>query len=214
MILYPLFQRTVRTLWPVLIGPVDVQGLEHMPPAGPVLVISNHQSILDPILIQSFCRRPMYTMAKSSQYGSRLMRWLLPRLLAFPVRRYQVDPQAVRTVLRHLRRGDAVGIYIEGERSWDGRLQRPRRGTLRLLLKSGVPIVPVAIAGSYDVLPRWDHGLRRAPVRIVFGEPIRFPRLDGRAQREAVLPDAAERVMGAIRAQLQQAERGSASATR
>jgi 1-acyl-sn-glycerol-3-phosphate acyltransferase len=197
MILYRLFQRIVRTGWR-LIGPVEVRGLEHVPASGPVLVISNHQSILDPILTQSFCRRPMYTMAKSSQYGSRLMRWLLPRLLAFPVRRYQVDPQAVRTVLRHLHRGDAVGIYIEGERSWDGRLQRPRLGTLRLLLKSGVPVVPVAISGSYDVLPRWDHGLRRAPVRIIFGEPIRFPRLDRRADREAALPEAAERVMGAI----------------
>lgn len=213
MILYPLFQRTVRLLWH-LIGPVEVRGLEHLPASGPVLVISNHQSILDPILIQSFCRRPMYTMAKSSQYGSRLMRWLLPRLLAFPVRRYQVDPQAVRTVLRHLRQGDAVGIYIEGERSWDGRLQRPRLGTLRLLLKAGVPVVPVAIAGSYDVWPRWDHGLRRAPVRITIGEPIRFPRLDRRADRAAALPGAADAVMGAIQRQLEDAGAEKVAAAR
>lgn len=204
MILYPLFQRIVRTFWRA-IGPVEVLGLENVPATGPVLVISNHQSILDPILIQSFCRRPMYTMAKSSQYGSALMRWLLPRLLAFPVRRYQIDPLAVRNVLRHLQQGHAVGIYVEGERSWDGRLQRPRRGTLRLLLKSGVPIVPVAIAGSYDVLPRWSHGLRRASVRISFGTPIRFPRLERRADREAFLPEAAERLMGAIQRQLEDA---------
>ena len=201
MILYPLFQRTVRLLWHA-IGPMEVRGLEHVPASGPVLIIANHQSYLDPILIQSFCRRPMHTMAKSTQYASRLMGWLLPRLLAFPVRRYQVDPQSVRTVLRHLRHGDAVGIYIEGERSWDGRLQRPRLGTVRLLLKSGVPIVPVGIRGSYDVWPRWDHGLRRAPVRISFGPPIRFPRLDRRAAREAALPEAAERIMSAIHEQL------------
>lgn len=201
MILYPLFQRTVRLCWRT-IGPVDVRGLEHVPASGPVLIIANHQSYLDPILIQSFCRRPMHTMAKSTQYASALMRWLLPRLLAFPVRRYQVDPQSVRSVLRHLRQGHAVGIYIEGERSWDGRLQRPRLGTVRLLLKSGVPVVPVGISGSYDVWPRWDHGLRRAPVRISFGPPIRFPTLDRRAQREAALPDAARRIMAAIQEQL------------
>ncbi len=201
MILYPLFQRTVRLFWRA-IGPVDVRGLHNVPASGPVLIIANHQSYLDPILIQSFCPRPMHTMAKSTQYASPIMRWLLPRLLAFPVRRSQVDPQSVRSVLRHLRQGDAVGIYIEGERSWDGRLQRPRLGTVRLLLKSGVPVVPVGISGSYDVWPRWDHGLRRAPVRISFGPLLRFPRLDHRADREAALPGAARRIMAAIQEQL------------
>ncbi len=201
MILYPLFQRIVRLGWHA-IGPVEVRGLEHVPASGPVLIIANHQSYLDPILVQSFCRRPMHTMAKSTQYASGLMRWLLPRLLAFPVRRYQVDPQSVRTVLRHLHQGDAVGIYIEGERSWDGRLQRPRLGTVRLILKSGVAVIPVGISGSYDVWPRWDHGLRRAPVRIAFGPPLHFPRLDRRRERDAALSEAAERIMTAIREQM------------
>lgn len=201
MILYRLFQNIVRLGWRA-IGPVEVRGLENVPQTGPVLVIGNHQSYLDPILVQSFCRRPMHTMAKSTQYGSTVMRWLMPRLLAFPVRRYQVDPQAVRTVLRHLRRGDAVGIYIEGERSWDGRLQAPRLGTLRVILKSGVPVVPVSIAGTYDVWPRWHGRLQRAPVRITFGKPLHFPRLDRRADREAALDSTAAAIMGALQRQL------------
>jgi 1-acyl-sn-glycerol-3-phosphate acyltransferase len=201
MILYPLFQRLVRLGWRV-IGPVEVEGLEHVPRTGPVLVIANHQSILDPILVQSFCRRPMYTMTKSTQFSSAVMRWLLPRILAFPVRRFTVDPQAVRTVLRLLARGQAVGIYIEGERSWDGRLQPPRLGTLRLILKAGVPIVPVGVSGSYDVWPRWARGIRRARVRIRFGPVIRFPALDRREQREQALPGTADHLMGAIRALL------------
>ncbi len=201
MILYPLFQRIVRLGWH-FIGPVEVRGLQNGPRSGPVLIIANHQSILDPILIQSFCRRPMYTLTKSTQFGSPVMHWLLPRLLAIPVRRFQVDPQAVRSVRRHLIRGDAVGIYIEGERSWDGRLQSPRLGTVRLLLKAGVPVVPVGISGSYDVWPRWGRGLRRAPIRISFGEPLRFPRLDRREEREAAVPAAADTIMSAIRAQL------------
>jgi 1-acyl-sn-glycerol-3-phosphate acyltransferase len=198
MILYPLFQRIVRTFWRA-IGPVEVRGLENVPASGAVLVIANHQSILDPILIQSFCPRPIHTMAKSTQYASPIMRRLLPRLLAFPVRRYQVDPQAVRKVLRHLQQGDAVGIYIEGERSWDGRLQPPRLGTLRVILKSGAPVVPVAIAGSYDVWPRWHRRIHRAPVRITFGSPLRFPRLDRRRDRDAALDDTAAAIMGALR---------------
>ena len=201
MILYPLFQRTVRLGWH-LIGPMEVQGLENVPRSGPALIIANHQSILDPILIQSFCRRPMYTLTKSTQFNSKVMRWLLPRLLAIPVRRFQVDPQSVRSVRRHLARGDAVGIYIEGERSWDGRLQKPRLGTIRLILRVGVPVIPVGISGSYDVLPRWGRTLRRAPVRISFGKPLHFPRLERREDREAALSAAADTVMTAIRAQL------------
>ncbi len=201
MIVYRLCQHIVRLGWRA-IGPVELRGLENVPRSGPVLIIANHQSILDPILIQSFCRRPMYTLTKSTQFASATMRWLLPRLLAIPVRRFQVDPQAVRSVRRHLARGDAVGIYIEGERSWDGRLQKPRLGTVRLVLREGVPVIPVGISGSYDVWPRWARGLRRARIRISFGEPLHFPRLERRADREAAVPGTAATIMNAIQAQL------------
>src|SRR5690606_38543582 len=76
--------------------------------------------------------------------------------------RFEPDPQAVRLVLRRLREGHGVGLYIEGERSWGGRPQAPRRGTVRLILRAGVPVVPAAIAGSYEAWPRWtgDSGVR------------------------------------------------------
>lgn len=203
MILYPLCQWIVRTGFP-LIGRLDVRGLENIPAGGPFLLIANHQSILDPLLIQSVVRRPVHTMAKSTQFASPVMRSLMPRILSFPVRRYRVDPQAVRMVLRRLREGQGVGIYVEGERSWDGRLQEPRLGTVRLLLKAGVPVVPCGISGSYDVWPRWSHAIRRAPVCIRFGAPMMFPHLDRREDRERALPEATERLMGAIRKLLEQ----------
>src|SRR5690606_30774042 len=128
MILYRLCQGIVRAGWP-LVGRLHVRGTEHVPASGPFLLIANHQSILDPILIQTFCPRTLHTMAKSTQFASPPMRWLMPRLKSFPVRRFEPDPQAVRLALRRLQEGHGVGIYIEGERSWDGRLQAPRRGT-------------------------------------------------------------------------------------
>ncbi|HEX7049509.1 MAG TPA: lysophospholipid acyltransferase family protein [Longimicrobiales bacterium] len=197
MILYRLCQAIVRAGWP-LIGPLDVRGLGNVPADGPFLLVANHQSILDPILIQTVCPRPIHTMAKSTQFASPFFAWLMPRLLSFPVRRYQVDPQAVRIALRHLGAGRAVGIYVEGERSWDGRLQPPRLGTIRLVLKAGVPVVPCGISGSYDVWPRWGRGPRRAPVRISFGAPLRFPQYDRRGDRDAVLPEVADRIMRAL----------------
>lgn len=197
MTLYRFCQATVRALWP-LVGRLDVQGLHHIPRSGPFLLVANHQSILDPILIQAVCPRPVHTMAKSTQFTSSIFAWLMPRLLSFPVRRFEIDPQAVRYVLRKLGEGEAVGIYVEGERSWDGRLQPPRLGAVRLVLKAGVPVVPVSIRGAYDAWPRWHRSLRRETISIRFGETLDFPKLDRRSDREAALPAAADRLMSAI----------------
>lgn len=196
MILYRVCQTIARAGWS-LVGDVDVRGEENIPREGPFLLISNHQSVLDPILIQAFCPRPLHTMAKSTQFASPAMRWLMTRLNSFPVRRFEIDPQAVRTVLRRLQQGQGVGIYIEGERSWDGELQQPRLGTVRLILRAGVPVVPAAIAGSYERWPRWASGLRRGDVAIRFGAPLRWPAMR-RPEREANLQPAAARIMGVL----------------
>lgn len=196
MSFYRFAQRLVRTLWPI-IGRLDVQGLENVPSEGPFLLIANHQSYLDPVLIQAVVRRPVYTMAKSTEFSNPVTAPLLKSLKSFPVRRFEVDPQAVRLALRYLQMGNGVGIYIEGERSWDGRLQPPRLGTLRLILKSGAPVIPCGISGAYDIWPRWDR-MRRGSVRIRFGTPLRYPVLDLRADREARLHAVRESIMSTI----------------
>lgn len=193
---YRFAQWLVRTLWP-LAGRLHVEGLDNVPAEGPFLLIGNHQSYLDPVLIQAVVRRPMYTMAKSTEFSNPMVAPLLKRLKSFPVRRFEIDPQAVRVALRHLQNGEGVGIYIEGERSWDGRLQPPRLGTVRLVLKAGVPVVPCGIKGAYEVWPRWSR-LRRGSVRIRLGEPLRFPRLESRPEREAALDDTHETIMSEL----------------
>lgn len=173
-----------RVLAP-LVARMDVAGTENVPRTGPFFLLPNHQSILDPILVQGFCPRRVHSMTKSTQFGSPIMYWLLPRIGAFPTRRYRIDPQTVRTALRLLDAGEGVGIYVEGERTWDGRMQPLRRGAVRLILKAGVPVVPVGIVGSYDVWPRWSKRPRRADVRVRYGPPLEFGRHDNRVEREA-----------------------------
>jgi 1-acyl-sn-glycerol-3-phosphate acyltransferase len=119
----------------------------------------------------------------------------MPRFMAFPVRRYQTDPQAVRTALRLLSAGAGVAVYIEGERSWDGAMQAPRPGTVRLVLKAGVPVIPCGIAGAYEAWPRWSSRPQFLPVRINFGAALTFPQIDDRRAREALVPLAADRIM-------------------
>ena len=107
--------------------------------------------------------------------------------------------RSLRQVLRRLNSGNGVLIYIEGERSWDGQLQLPRLGTVRVALKAGVPIVPIRIDGSYEAWPRWDRKIKRHRITIEFREPLQLPRVDTRAEREAAVTDAADRIMAALR---------------
>ncbi|MFW6205768.1 MAG: lysophospholipid acyltransferase family protein [Gemmatimonadota bacterium] len=197
MTFYGFAQRLVRLVFP-LVGRLDVEGLENVPAEGPFLLIANHQSYLDPVLIQAAIPRPIHTMAKSTEFSDRITGALLKRLKSFPVRRFEIDPQAVRIVLRHLEEGRGVGIYVEGERTWDGRLKPPRLGTLRVILKAGVPVIPCGISGAYDVWPRWHRRIQRGTVRIRVGAPMHFPGLDDRAARNAALPEARERLMSAL----------------
>ena len=190
-----LFYRSVAlpTRWAFRLGcpEVRIEGAENVPRSGPFLVLPNHESILDPFFLLSFSPRPLSAMTKSTQFTHQGARWGLERLLAFPVRRYRTDAQAVRVVLRALRAGKGVCIYPEGERTWDGALQPFRRGTLRLMLGAGVPIIPCGMEGLYDLWPRWASRPRRGvPIVLRFGEPLHFGPFESRQARDAALPAA------------------------
>ncbi len=178
---------------------LEVEGAEHVPAAGPFFLIANHGSALDPVLVQSSCPRSVHSLAKSTQFSSPLSAWALPRANAVPARRHRVDPQVVRTVLRLLADGKGVCIYPEGERSWDGTLQPLRRGTVRLILKVGVPVVPCGVAGSFDAWPRWSAAPSRIPVTVRFGPPMRFGVHHGRDERERALDETSRRLAQALR---------------
>ena len=195
---YHFYRWVARTLWRMY-GGLEVRGLANIPKSGPFIVISNHQSFLDPILTMAVCPRILHSMAKSTQFTSPTFRKLMTQLYAFPVRRFEIDAQAVRHVLRRLREGEGVAIYIEGERSWDGKLQNPRLGTVRLALKAGVPIIPCRVDGAYDAWPRWDRKVKRHRISIEFRGPLNLPKLDTRAAREPVLAATADRIMEALR---------------
>jgi len=169
--LYRMGRRVARVTLPAL-GSVEVRNLEALPPEGGCLLLPNHQSALDPFLVQGWSPRPVRSMTKSTQFTSARMQWVLPRLGAFPVRRYRTDAQSVRMSLRLLREGEMVCIYPEGERSWDGDLSGFRNGTLRLAafaISRGFPVIPVRISGMYDAWPRWGP-----PRRVGFPIVLEF----------------------------------------
>jgi len=154
-------------------------GREHLPRSGPLLLASNHRSFLDPFLIGTLARRPVYYMAKRELFEKRWQAWALNALGAFPVDRGTGDGDAMATAKEILRRGDCVVIFPEGTRVRPGPLAQPRRGIGRLALETGAPVVPVAVIGSDEVRRGWR--IRPRKVRMRVGPPLRYPTVENRS---------------------------------
>jgi glycerol-3-phosphate dehydrogenase (NAD(P)+) len=148
-------------------------GREHLPRSGPLLLAANHRSFLDPFVIGTLVRRPVYYMAKRELFEPRWQAWLLNALGAFPVNRGASDQDAMATAREILRRGDCVVIFPEGTRTRRGPLGEPHRGVGRLALETGAPVAPVAVIGTEHVRRGWR--IRPRKVRLRVGRPLRFP---------------------------------------
>ena len=132
---------------------VRFEGVSHIPPAGPVIIVSNHVTYADPVLASIPVRRRVYYMAWNALFGVPGLSWLIRRLRAFPVEIESADPRAAREAVRLLQAGEAVMIFPEGGRSPDGRLQRFKPGAFRLACSLGVPVLPVTIVGGHESWP-------------------------------------------------------------
>ena len=151
---------------------VDIAGLDNIPGHGSAVLLANHTSFLDSIILGVFPARNIWFMAKNSEYRNPLLTWALKHARAFPVRRYTIDVQALRNAIRIVEQGHILGIFPEGERTWDSTMLPFRYGTIRLVLALGRPVIPVGIAGAYELMPRWTSSIKRVPVRIRIGRPL------------------------------------------
>jgi len=151
-------------------------GMEHVPRSGPVILAANHRSFLDPFVIGTLTRRPVYYVAKKELFAHPVAGWLLNRLGAFPIDRGAGDHAAIDTARLILERGDCVVIFPEGTRVRPGPLGRPRRGVGRLALQTGAVVVPVAVFGTEAVRRGWRIRPHRVTLRC--GRPLLFPRVE------------------------------------
>lgn len=120
---------------------------------GGLLIVANHQSYLDPIMVGATMRRPLAYLARKSLFKSRFLAWLMDSLGAVPFERDASPVQGIRAALHLLKAGKAVVIFPEGGRSRDGTLQPLKPGMIVLIRRAEVPVVTVGIAGGYDVWP-------------------------------------------------------------
>jgi len=194
--LYTFAHRGLKSLFAGLFG-FEVSGIEHLPPSG-CIIAANHSSYLDPPILGTATPLPRQVrfMAKSELFRVPLLGPIIIRLGAFPVIRGTPDRKAIRKALDLLAQGWTLGIFPEGTRSKNGELQEPEPGLALIACQAGVPVVPMAIEGTYGWLWRrgWRVGLRRIQVR--FGPPLVLERKRGREGLEA----ESRRVMEAIAA--------------
>ncbi len=160
------------------------EGGRHVPSSGPALLIANHQSFLDPMLVGLTARRHLCFLARKTLYRNRAFGWLLRSLQAVPIDQHGFAREGLKTILDQLQAGRAVLVFPEGERTWDGVLHGFRPGIHLLMKRIPMPIIPVGIAGAYDAWPRWRNLPHPAPfflpaekgnVAVAIGRP-----LDGR----------------------------------
>jgi 1-acyl-sn-glycerol-3-phosphate acyltransferase len=162
------------------------EGTEHLPRRGPAIVVCNHASYMDAIILGSAAPRPIHFLVLRWMYDLMLIRWFYWGMGTVPVRAEGQDSRAIKQSLRLLSGGRVLGIFPEGTRSADGRLSEPRHGAAMIAALSGAPVVPAYIDGARDSLP--VGGVFPAPARIHvrFGPPLSFERRRRQADRGAL----------------------------
>ncbi|WP_430646650.1 lysophospholipid acyltransferase family protein [Agromyces sp. GXS1127] len=163
-----------------------VVGLERVPEEGPVILASNHLSFIDSIFLPLVVDRPVVFLAKSEYFTGKGLKGWATRMFFQAAGQLPIDRSggkaseaSLNTGLRVLGEGRILGIYPEGTRSPDGKLYRGRTGVARMVLEAGVPVVPVAMIGTAEIMPIGTRLPKVRRVGIVFGEPLDFSRFHG-----------------------------------
>ncbi len=165
----------ITFLWFVACYRFRAYGVRRVPDEGPVLLLSNHQSYLDPIIVGlGASKRQFHAMARKTLWDSALFRGLTVPLNPVPVdQESSGDLQAMKTCIERLKQGHAVLVFPEGGRTEDGRVHDFAPGIMLLVKRAKPRVVPVALEGAFDAWPKGRKAPRlRGTIGCVYGEPI------------------------------------------
>lgn len=153
-----------------------VAGRDNLPDTGPVVLVSNHVSWWDPVIIACAFQRRVRFMAKEELFKIPFLGWFLRVIGCVPVRRGKSDRSAIKAALEVLEKGEVLGLFPEGRRSKTGELLKPQGGAAMLALKSGACILPVACLGTRPWVSRRGIG----PFRVIADTPQYYPEYYGK----------------------------------
>jgi len=170
-----LFYRSVRTaagIVAVFVFHLRCVGRENTHVPGGALILSTHQSHFDPVLVGVTFNERLNFLAKRSLFKSRLLGGLISLLNAIELDRDRSGLAGLKETLKRLKRGEKVLIFPEGTRSSDGLIGPLKPGFLSVARRSRVPLIPMAITGAFDALPRGSRLPLRYPMRVAVGQAI------------------------------------------
>lgn len=175
-----------------IFGRWKIEGREHIPPEGPLIVVCNHRSYWDPVLVGCAFTREIHFMAKAELFSYPILKTVLNLVGAFPIKRGQSDRTALRTAINLLKENEVIGIFPEGTRSKTQELLPFKSGVSMMAYKAQCSILPMAVVNSSKALLGWWY-----PVKVVIGQPIFFPFTDQRPSGE-VLEEWGETIRQAV----------------
>ncbi len=175
----------------LLLHRMKFEGRENVPHGG-CLIVSNHASYLDPTTVGWAVGREIFYLGRKTLFKPPVMNWFLPMCNVIPVDREGGESSGLRKIIRMLRSGDAVLLFPEGTRTPDGAIQPAEPGAGLVALKSGVPVLPVRVFGTFECLSRHQKRLRFGPIRVVIGKPYLPPLPERGREKEAFGPVAQE----------------------
>jgi len=163
-----------------------IYGAENVPRSGSLVVVSNHASYFDPPIVSNCVRRPVAYMAKEELFQIPVLAQAIKLYGAYPVSRGSADRNAIRAALEYLNNGWAVGVFLQGTRTPDGRITDPKRGALLLAAKAKAPILPVSVWGTEAILEKGSKIPRAVPVTVRIGNLIDAPSSSNKEELEAL----------------------------
>jgi 1-acyl-sn-glycerol-3-phosphate acyltransferase len=161
-----------------------VRGRNHIPKQGGGLVLTNHQSFLDPLILGTL-GRPFSFLARDTLFPIPVIGWVLRNTYVIPINRAAASTTSIRLALQRMKHGFTVGMFPEGTRSADGDVKEFKPGFVSFIRRSKLPVYPVGIAGAHLAMPR-SQGVKFRPVRVVIGAPLDPEKLRGLSKAEIV----------------------------
>ncbi len=166
--------RVVGWVLLTILGPFRVKGSFQVPRSGGVLLLANHISDVDPVVVQAACRRHIFFMAKSELFEGRVLGGIIRWFQAFPVRRGEPDRASIRLAVKLLKNGQVVCVFPEGRLSETGKMLPLLPGVVLIARMANVPVVPCGITGTTRIMPYGKTTPRPGFgwVTVSFGTPL------------------------------------------
>jgi 1-acyl-sn-glycerol-3-phosphate acyltransferase len=194
LLLYQLFKWSVVSPMLHVYFRGRIYGSENVPKEGPLVVVSNHASNFDPLILASCVGRPVAYMAKEELFRIPILKQAIELYGAYPVNRQAADRSSIRAALSYLELGWATGIFLQGTRTSDERITNPKQGAAFVAAKAQVPLLPVSLWGTASILQPGSTIPRLVPVTVRIGQPIPPPNSTDREALEAVTQDCAAQI--------------------